>query len=64
MMYLVNEKIVKKGQASTSFLKKRSKKLLSIGMVGASRGAAMGKVFLLLFFQKKKCLPSLAIAPA
>jgi hypothetical protein len=41
-------------QGSTSFLKKRSKKLSSIGVRHAFRGEAMGKVFLLLFFQKKK----------
>jgi hypothetical protein len=43
-------------ERSTSFLKKRSKKLLSIGVGGRVLGEAMGKVFLLLFFQKKKRL--------
>jgi hypothetical protein len=60
-------------QGSASFLKKRSKKLLSIG-VGAKlaseareaitcwlRRPLLDEVFLLLFFQKKKCFPPTAV---
>ncbi len=44
-------------QRSTSFLKKRSKKLLPMRVGLATLGEAMDKVFLLLFFQKKKRFP-------
>ena len=45
-------------EGSTSFLKKRSKKLLQLcgEAVGAVRGPKHSKVFLLLFLQKKKIL--------
>ncbi len=47
-------------EGSASFLKKRSKKLCSVGF-GPQRafGAKRTKVFLLLFLQKKKALPCL-----
>ncbi len=46
-------------QASASFLKKRSKKLLPVShRTRAELGALSDKVFLLLFLQKKKILPS------
>jgi hypothetical protein len=54
---------MKAAKPSASFLKKRSKKLSSIGVSWQRRGEAMGEVFLLLFFQKKKTflpLPDLA----
>jgi hypothetical protein len=75
---------VQGGEASASFLKKRSKKLLSIreveaakplihgrggawveGLMPAAQGQGLEwiKVFLLLFFQKKKCLPVLLACP-
>jgi hypothetical protein len=44
----------KKGR--TSFLKKRSKKLLHVGLSGATGARASGKSFLVLFF-KKELLP-------
>ena len=50
-------------KASSSFLKKRTKKLLSPGYPSAERSAtALIKVFLLLFFQKKQALLFLCVA--
>jgi hypothetical protein len=45
-----------KKEGRASFLKKRSKKLLSIGVGFCRRTDLMGEVFLLLFLQKKKRL--------
>jgi hypothetical protein len=54
-----------KEKKDSSFLRKRRKKLLSIGAVAHSGSSKLGhrikqiKVFLLLFLQKKKTLPAL-----
>ncbi len=53
---------MKISQASASFLKERSKKLLSIRGWDTFNREAIGEVFLLLFFQKKKRFP-LAAGP-
>jgi hypothetical protein len=47
------------GKEAGSFLKKRTKKLLFIGTrAGRPARVPVGKVFLLLFLQKKKTLSS------
>jgi hypothetical protein len=45
-------------EARRSFLKKRTKKLLVLGDGGRHARGPGAKVFLLLFFQKKKILTS------
>jgi hypothetical protein len=54
--------ILSEGKASRSFLKKRTKKLLSMGPAAMLQAwAELTEVFLLLFFQKKQCLPALSL---
>jgi hypothetical protein len=45
-------------EASTSFLKKRSKKLFCPGIRAATRRTAGSKSFLVLFFKKELLFPS------
>jgi hypothetical protein len=55
---------VDRKEGSASFLKKRSKKLLSVKVLGPARGEANEQSFFASFFSKKEALAYLPSASA